>query len=165
MDFPYVRWTKLESLINFWFWGVVLGFFCHFKLCKRHAILHDAAGLLRSHGGKGPGYCYTIGREPNSCVLGHVTGLLFCRYLKFLLPSIFNSVVISSSISFIVLDIELSGINVNEKLGAFIEGNVLGYSFCPQSSTDPWNNHFDDEEIFTELCEKVGIRITVTLST
>ena len=31
--------------------------FRHFKIFRLHAILHDAAGALREHSGKGPGYC------------------------------------------------------------------------------------------------------------
>ena len=65
--------------------------FRHFKVFRVHAILHDAAGAVRAHSGKGPGYCYMIRRGPNSCLLGHVTGLLFCLYVKIFLPSIFNS--------------------------------------------------------------------------
>ena len=57
-----------------------------------HAILDDAAGAVRSHSGKGPGYGYMIGRGANSSLLGHVTGLLFCLYVKIFLTSIFNSV-------------------------------------------------------------------------
>ena len=64
---------------------------------------------LRAHSGKGPGYCYMIGRGPNSCLLGLVTVLIFCLYVKIFLPSIFNSVDFSSSMSCIVLDIELAG--------------------------------------------------------
>ena len=56
--------------------------FRYSKVFTLHAILHDAAGAVRSHSGKGPGYCYMIGRVPNSCLLGHVTGLLFCLYVK-----------------------------------------------------------------------------------
>ena len=66
--------------------------FRHFKVFRLHAKLHDAAGALRAHSGKGPGYCYMIGRGPNSCLLGHVTGILFCLYVKLFLLSIFNSV-------------------------------------------------------------------------
>ena len=66
--------------------------FLHFKVFRLHAILYDAAGALRAHSAKGPGYCYMIGRGPKSCLLGHVTGLLFCLYVKISLPSIFNSV-------------------------------------------------------------------------
>ena len=66
--------------------------FRYSKVFRQHAKLHDAAGAVRAHSGKRPGYCYMIGRGPNSCLLGHVTGLLFCLYVKIFLPSIFNSV-------------------------------------------------------------------------
>ena len=66
--------------------------FRHFKIFRLHAILHDAAGAVWAHSGKGPGYSYMIGRGSNSCLLGHVTGLLFCLYIKIFLLSIFNSV-------------------------------------------------------------------------
>ena len=46
--------------------------FRHFKVFRLHAILHDAAGAVPAHSGKGPGYGYMIRREPNSCLLGHV---------------------------------------------------------------------------------------------
>ena len=63
----------------------------HFKVLRLHAKLHDAAGAVRTHSGKGHGYCYTIGRGPNSRLLGQVTGLLFCFHVKLFLPSIFSS--------------------------------------------------------------------------
>ena len=66
--------------------------FRHFKVLRLHAILHDAAGAVRAHSCRGPGYCYMIGRGPDSCLFGHVTGLLFCLYVKIFLPSIYNSV-------------------------------------------------------------------------
>ena len=66
--------------------------FRHFKMFRLHAILHDAAGAVRAHSGEGPGYCYMIGRGPNSRLLGHVTGLSFCFYVKIFLLSICNSV-------------------------------------------------------------------------
>ena len=63
-----------------------------FKVFRLHAILHDAAGAVRAHSGKEPGYCYMIGRGPKSSLLGHVTGLLFCLYVKIFPPSIFKFV-------------------------------------------------------------------------
>ena len=39
--------------------------FLYSKVFRLHAILHDAAGAFHSHSGKGPGYCYMIGRGPN----------------------------------------------------------------------------------------------------
>ena len=62
------------------------------KVFKLHAILHDAAGAVRLQTGKGPGYCYMIGRGPICCLLGHVTGLIFCLYVIIFLPSIFYSI-------------------------------------------------------------------------
>ena len=63
-----------------------------FKISRLHGTLQDAAGAVRAHSGKGPGYFYMIGRGTNSCLLGHVIGLLFCLYVKIFVPSIFNSV-------------------------------------------------------------------------
>ena len=64
--------------------------FRYSKVFRLHAILHDAAGAVRLQTGKGPRYCYMIGRGPSCCLLGHVTGLLFCLYVKIFLPSIFK---------------------------------------------------------------------------
>ena len=49
--------------------------FRYSKVFRLHAILDDAAGAVRAHSGKGPGYFYIIARGPNSCLLSHVTGL------------------------------------------------------------------------------------------
>ena len=85
-----------------------------------------------------------IGRGPNSCLLGHVTGLFFCPYVKNFLPSIYNSVDFLSSISCIILDIELADKNVIKELGVFIDGSLQGFSFCPPKAFKPnkqttWN--------------------------
>ena len=57
-----------------------------FNVFRLHTTLHDAAGAARAHSKKGPGYCCMVGRGPNSCSLGHVTGLLICLYVKSLYP-------------------------------------------------------------------------------
>ena len=93
-------WDSLRKMNQKHKFGGTIGYgnsylellFRHFKTFRLHAILHDAAGAVRAHSGKGPGYCYMTGRGPNSCFLGHVTGLLFSLYVKIILPSIFNSV-------------------------------------------------------------------------
>ena len=64
--------------------------FRYSKAFKLNALLHDGAGKFRLQTGKGSGYCYLIGRGPNCCLLGHMTGLLFCLYVNIFLPSIFN---------------------------------------------------------------------------
>ena len=68
-------------------------FFRHFKVSRLHAILEDAAGVARAHIGEGHGYCYMIGRGPNSRLLVHVTGLPFCLYVKLMVPSFLHSFV------------------------------------------------------------------------
>ena len=82
--------------------------FCYSKVFRLHAILPDAAEADRWKPGKGPGYCYMIGRGPNSCLLGHATGLVFCLHTKLFLPSIFNSINFWNSMSLCVVDIELT---------------------------------------------------------
>ena len=64
--------------------------FRYCKVIRLQAILHDAAGAVRLQTVRGPGYCYMIGRSPNCCLIGHVTGLLVCLYVKIFLPSLFN---------------------------------------------------------------------------
>ena len=66
--------------------------FCHFEVLRLHAMLHDAAGAVRTHSGKGPGFRYVIGRGSTSGLLGHMIGLLFCFQVKLFLLFIFNSV-------------------------------------------------------------------------
>ena len=83
-----------------------------FKVIRLHAILNDAAGAVRSFTRKGRDYRYMVGRGPNSFFLGHVTGLLFCLYVKLFPPSIFNSVNFWSSMSCVELDNELADITL-----------------------------------------------------
>ena len=64
--------------------------FRYSKVIRQDAKIHDAAGAVRLQTGKGPGYCYLIGRGPSCCLLGHVTGLFICLYGKVFLPSILN---------------------------------------------------------------------------
>ena len=64
--------------------------FRYFKVFRLQAILHDANGAVRLQTGKGPGYCCMVGRGPNCCLLGHVTGLLFCILGKKFLHFIFD---------------------------------------------------------------------------
>ena len=66
--------------------------FRQFKNFRLPAKLLDGAGAVRAHSGKEPGCCYMIGRGRNSCLVDHITGLLFCLYVKIFLASIFNSV-------------------------------------------------------------------------
>ena len=83
-NFLYVSWTK-----NIKFGGLI-GYgnsrldsvICYSKLFRLHSFLLDAAGAVRLQTGKGPSYGYMIGRGPNCCLLGHVTGLLYSSLRK-----------------------------------------------------------------------------------
>ena len=138
---------EMDQKFNF---GATIGYgdsyleflFRHFKVLRLHAKLHDAVGAVREHSGKAPGYCYMIGWGPNSCLLGQRTQLLFCLYVKLFLPSIFNSVDFWSSISCILLVIELPHKNFIKEIGVFIDGKFQGYSFRPPKKNKPTNKAF-----------------------
>ena len=65
------------------------------KILRMHAMIHDACGFMKFNYGEGPGYCYMIPNAPdwmNKCVLGHVTGVLYCLYLKTFQNCSFNKI-------------------------------------------------------------------------
>ena len=73
-----------------------------------------------------------------------MTGVLFCLYVKIFRPCIFNAVDLQSSMSFIVLDTELTEKNIIKKPGVFIDSSLQGFSFCPPKAFKPnkkttWN--------------------------
>ena len=83
-----------------------------------------------------------IERGPNLCLLGHVTGLLVCLYLKLSLSSIFKPDDFRSYLSCFVLDIELTDKSFIRELGVFIDGKFQGYSFCPPQKYKPTKQAF-----------------------
>ena len=117
-------------------------FIRHFKVFRLHAILHDAAWAVWAHSGERSSYCSMIGRGLISCFLGHVTGLLFCFYVKLFLLLIFHSVDFWSSIYWIVLDIEVADKNVIKGLVVFIDDKVQGYLFRPPKKYKPTKQAF-----------------------
>ena len=125
--------------------------FCYSKVFRLHAILHDAAGAVRPHGGKGPSYCYMIGRGSNSCLIGHVIGLLFCLYVKIFLHSISNSVDFWSSMSLSLLDIELIEKNIFKELGLLTDGSLQGFSFCSPELLNLINRRHGTQVIYMDL--------------
>ena len=108
-----------------------------FKVFRLRTILDDAAGAVGAHSGKNPDYCCMVGRGPNSCLFGNVTRLLLCLYVKLFLHSIFISVDFWSSMSCIVIGIELTDIKGNMELGVVIDGSVQGYSSRPPRMYKP----------------------------
>ena len=52
------------------------------KILRLHAISHDAGGLSQELYTEEPGYSYMLPWKLNSCFTGHLTGILFCLYIK-----------------------------------------------------------------------------------
>ena len=65
-------------------------FLARSKIFRLHAILHDSAGAVKTTTDEGPGYFYMLPQLPSSCLLGHITGLFFCLYIKVCHPHIFK---------------------------------------------------------------------------
>ena len=138
-------------------------FFRHSKVFRLHSILHDAAGAVWVHSGKGPAYCYMIERGPNSCLLGHLTGRLFCLFVKLFLPSILTSVDFWSSMSCIVLDKEVADKKRFLKNWVFyFIAKFRDTQFVLQKSTNPQNERFGEQRTCTDLCGTVDVWITVS---
>ena len=60
------------------------------KVLHLHAILNDSAGAVKATTNGGLGYCYMLPQTPSSCLLGHITGLFFCIYVKICHPRNFQ---------------------------------------------------------------------------
>ena len=116
--------------------------FRRFKLFRLDAVIHDAAGAVLAHSNKELGYCFKIGRRLSSCLLGHVTGLLFCLHVKLFLPFIFNSVEFWSSMSCIVLDIEPAEKKVMKLLGVSLDWNVHWYTLASSKKIQSHKTRF-----------------------
>ena len=63
-----------------------------FRLFQAHAGLHDACGYMKSVYNRRPRYVYAANCPINSCLLGHVTGLAFCVYLKYFRRALYNAI-------------------------------------------------------------------------
>ena len=64
----------------------------YFKIFRVHACLHDAYGYMKTKHNKGPGYNYVTHLPINSPLLGDVSGLSYCLYLKIIQPSVYVSI-------------------------------------------------------------------------
>ena len=60
------------------------------KVLRLHAILHDAGGFIYEIYNQGPGYSYMLPWKSSNCFSGHLSGILFCLYIKVFHPSIFH---------------------------------------------------------------------------
>jgi len=52
------------------------------KVFRLHASLHDAAGYIKGNRSLGPGYSYAIHCKISCCLVGHLSGIPFCLYMK-----------------------------------------------------------------------------------
>ena len=71
-----------------------------------------------------------------------MTGLLFCLYVKLFLPSIFNSIDFWSSLSCIVLDIELADKIGIKELAHFLMAKFRDTHFVLQKKCEPTKQAF-----------------------
>ena len=60
------------------------------KVLRLHAILHDAGGFIYEIYNQGPGCSYMLPWKSSNCFSGHLSGRLFCLFLKIFHPSIFH---------------------------------------------------------------------------
>ena len=61
-----------------------------YKFFRLQAILHDASGFFAEHSQKGPGYSYVLPCPITNACIGHMTGLLFCIFVKTFKRNLFN---------------------------------------------------------------------------
>ena len=64
--------------------------------------------------------------------------------------------------SCVVIDMELTDINVIKELGVFIDGKVQAYYFCPPKKYKPTKKRFGAQETCTGLCLTIDVWITVS---
>ena len=65
-------------------------FLARSNIFRLQAFLHESAGGVRTTTDEGPGYCYMLPQLPSACLLGQITGLFFCLYIKVCHPDIFK---------------------------------------------------------------------------
>ena len=136
--------------------------FRYSKVFRKHAVLQYAAGAVQLQNRQGRGYCYMIRRGPNCCLPGHVTGLLFCLYVKIFVPSIFNSTDFWNSMSLIVLGIELTEKNIIKELGFFLMVHYKDFHFVHQRFIILINRRHGTQVIYMELRRVVESWIVMT---
>ena len=60
------------------------------KFIRLHAILHDASGFIAERSQKGPGYSYVLPCPITNAYIGHMTGLMFCLFVKTFKRNLFS---------------------------------------------------------------------------
>ena len=60
------------------------------KILRLHAILHDAAGFIHEFCQQGPPYCYMFPWNCNNSLLGLLSGIAFCLFIKLKKPELYH---------------------------------------------------------------------------
>ena len=60
------------------------------KILRLHAILLDAAGFVDEIYNTGRTYCYMLPRRCNSSLIGHLSGITFCLFVKLIRPELYH---------------------------------------------------------------------------
>ena len=138
LDFLYIKWTKSLILVEAQD-DVIRTWSLYFVNSKYLHYMQYCMMLLEHCGHKMANVQTTLKwldeDQSHVCL---VTWLdFFCIYLKLLLASIFNSVDFRSSLSSLVLGIELADENVIKVSGVSIDKIVQEYSFRPPMKYKP----------------------------
>ena len=120
---------KLGGIIGFGVFYLEIRF-CNFKICRLHAILNDAAEAVVSHCVRISGYCYLLGRRPNSCLFGHVIAPSFILSPK--TPSAFYFQLCRPLIQYVFLCTRFWARRFERFywVGSFLHGILEAYSLC-----------------------------------
>ena len=60
------------------------------KLLRLHAILHDAAGFADEVHDTSPTYCYMLPWKCNHSLIGHLSGITFCIFVRLTRPELYQ---------------------------------------------------------------------------
>ena len=61
-----------------------------YKFLRLHAISHDASGFIAEHSQKGPRHSYVLPCPIKKAYTGHMTGLMFCLFVKTFKRNLFS---------------------------------------------------------------------------
>ena len=167
LDFYYVRWTKNLNLVEPLVMGTRNWNFCvviskYLDYTQYYMVLLEQCVRIVA---KVQATATWLHEDQIHVCLVSWQDYCFCLYVKLFVPSIFKSVDFWSSMSCIVLDIELADKNFIKELGVFFDGRVQGYSFRPPKTYKPTKQSFWCTRILHEIVWNSGRWITVSFQT
>ena len=114
----------------------LVSIFRYSKVFILHAVLHDAAGAVRSHSGKGTGYCYMIGRGPKFIFAWSHDWTTLLPLRKTLSTLHVQLCQLLKQYVFHENRYEANG-EKHKELRLFLDGSLEGFSFCPPKTFKP----------------------------